>query len=113
MHVIVTVTIGVVYRIHISRNATFNPACTSSSTQTVVRLGLASVPAYPMADPRRVNFRVDGSLSWYTVADIGQRNLFGVANLKINLTTNALFLADGGEVARVATTISSSSWLRT
>ena len=55
------------------------------------RLGLASVSASPMANARRANFRVDGSPSWYTVAGIGQRNLLGVANLRINTTANALF----------------------
>lgn len=36
-----------------------------------------------MANARRANFRADGSPPWYMVADIGQRNLFGVANLQI------------------------------
>lgn len=84
----------------------------SSPTQAVVWFGLTSSSAYPMVNSRLVNFRADGSPSRHTVANIGQRNLLGAANLRIIKTSNALFLANGGEAARAATTISYSSGLR-
>ena len=83
----------------------------SSPTQTAVRLGSTSVLAYLALV--RPPFVLIAAFSWRTVADTGQRNLFGVANLGVNVVANASFLADDGEVDRVVTTIPRSSEFRT
>jgi len=83
----------------------------SSPTQAAVPLGLASVSAYPMASARPASFRVDGSPSWSSLRVLANASSPESANLNINMTANALFLVDGGEVAGVVTTISCFSGL--
>ena len=107
---IVTVTLDRMLIVTESRNATFNSPCTSPLTQTVAQPGSAPIFAYP-ANARQAAFRVDGGPSWHTIVDIGQRNSSEKPNLRIHMTTNASFLADDGEVERVATTIFRSSRL--
>jgi len=80
----------------------------SSPTQTVAQPGSAPVFAY-LVNARQTAFRADGGPSWHTIVDIGQRNSSEKANLMIHLAANALFLAGGGEVDRVATIIHRSS----
>jgi hypothetical protein len=73
--VIVTVTLDRIYS-HRVTERDFNPPRMSAPTQTVVQTGSASVFAY-LANARQATFRADGSHSWHTTVDIGQRNLFG------------------------------------
>jgi hypothetical protein len=99
--VIVTVTLDRVYIITRRVPRPLTPVCIVFSHPDCRPNRFFVVFAY-LAYARWAPFSSDGSPSWYTTVDTGQRNLSGAANLKVNMAANALFSADGGEMDRVA-----------